>query len=209
MLEIKDISYTYKGKGNRQILKDINMTFEEGKFYVIVGTSGSGKTTLLSLLAGLDEPQSGQILYAGDDIQRKGLSHHRRHHVSIVFQNYNLIDYMTPYENVCLTKRRADPALLRSLGLAEDEIRRNVMKLSGGQQQRAAIGRSLASDAPIILADEPTGNLDSETADDIIRILKESASQLNKCVIVVTHSKRLAKAADVIIRLRHGMLYEI
>ncbi|MBS6180435.1 ABC transporter ATP-binding protein [[Clostridium] innocuum] len=209
MLEMKDISYTYKGKGNRQILTDINMTFEEGKFYVIVGTSGSGKTTLLSLLAGLDEPQSGQILYAGEDIQRKGLSYHRRHHVSIVFQNYNLIDYLTPYENVCLTKRKADPALLHSLGLAEDEIRRNVMKLSGGQQQRTALGRSLASDAPIILADEPTGNLDSETADDIIRVLKMSASQLNKCVIVVTHSKRLAKAADVIVRLRHGMLYEI
>ena len=209
MLEMKDISYTYKGKGNRQILTDINMTFEEGKFYVIVGTSGSGKTTLLSLLADLDEPQSGQILYAGGDIQRKGLSYHRRHHVSIVFQNYNLIDYLTPYENVCLTKRKADPALLHSLGLAEDQIRRNVMKLSGGQQQRTALGRSLASDAPIILADEPTGNLDSETADDIIRVLKTSASQLNKCVIVVTHSKRLAKAADVIVRLRHGMLYEI
>ena len=119
------------------------MTFEEGKFYVIVGTSGSGKTTLLSLLAGLDEPQSGQILYAEEDIQRKGLSYHRRHHVSIVFQNYNLIDYLTPYENVCLTKRKADPALLHSLGLAEDEIRRNVMKLSGGQQQRTALGRSL------------------------------------------------------------------
>lgn len=110
---------------------------------------------------------------------------------------------------MCLTKRKADPALLHSLGLAEDEIRRNVMKLSGGQQQRTALGRSLASDAPIILADEPTGNLDSETADDIIRVLKTSASQLNKCVIVVTHSKRLAKAADVIVRLRHGMLYEI
>lgn len=137
------------------------------------------------------------------------MSYHRRHHVSIVFQNYNLIDYLTPYENVCLTKRKADPALLHSLGLAEDEIRRNVMKLSGGQQQRTALGRSLASDAPIILADEPTGNLDSETADDIIRVLKTSASQLNKCVIVVTHSKRLAKAADVIVRLRHGMLYEI
>ena len=97
-----------------------------------------------------------------------------------MFQNYNLIDYLTPYENVCLTKRKADPALLHSLGLAEDEIRRNVMKLSGGQQQRTALGRSLASDAPIILADEPTGNLDSETADDIIRVLKTSASHLEE-----------------------------
>lgn len=209
ILEIKDVSYRYKGRSNSPVLKNIQATFEKGRFYVIVGVSGSGKTTLLSLLAGLDVPQAGQILFEGEDIQKAGLSKHRKEHISIVFQNYNLIDYMTPYENSRLVKKNADKATLLSLGLQEDELSRNVLKLSGGQQQRAAIARSLASDAPIILADEPTGNLDSDTANDIIHILKESAAQLHKCVIVVTHSKQLAKEADVLLRLKKGNLFEI
>ncbi|MFQ6862863.1 MAG: ABC transporter ATP-binding protein [Beduini sp.] len=208
LLEIKDVSYHYKSNKSKQILNKVNIAFEEGKFYVIIGISGSGKTTLLSLMAGLDEPQTGEILFKGENIQKYGLLKHRHEHVSIVFQNYNLIDYMTPYENLCLSKKKADRELLNQLGLEEDEINRNVLHLSGGQQQRVALGRSLVSDAPIILADEPTGNLDSETAADIIKILKDSAHQLNKCVIVVTHSKQLAKEADQILRLKKGVLYE-
>lgn len=209
ILEIKDVEYRYKGKHNHPVFEHINMKFEEGKFYVIVGVSGSGKTTLLSLLAGLDEPAQGEILFEQENIKKKGLSFHRKHHVSIVFQNYNLIDYMTPYENIRLIKKHPDVSQLTQLGLDEQEIHRNVLKLSGGQQQRSALARSLVSDAPIILADEPTGNLDSDTAEDIVAILKKSAHEFNKCVIVVTHSKQVAKAADVILRLKKGSLYEV
>lgn len=209
ILELKDVSYHYKNNKQKQILNNNSMAFERGLFYVIVGVSGSGKTTLLSLLAGLDEPQNGDILFDGVNIQKQGLLKHRRDHISIVFQNYNLIDYMTPKENLRLIKHDADLSLLEQLGLDKDDINRNVLHLSGGQQQRVAIARSLVSDAPIILADEPTGNLDSDTAEDIILTLKEYATKLNKCVIVVTHSKQLATQADVILRLKKGVLYEI
>lgn len=209
ILEIKDLTYRYKGNKHKQILNQINVSFDKGVFYVIAGVSGSGKTTLLSLLAGLDQQEEGTILFQGEDILAKGLSKHRKHHVSIVFQNYNLIDYMTPYENMRLVNRKIDSSMLLDMGLEEDEIRRTVLQLSGGQQQRAALARALANDAPIILADEPTGNLDDETAQDIIQILKNCAKELNKCVIVVTHSKQVAKEADVVLRLKKGKLYEI
>lgn len=208
-LEMKQLSYQYKNTKKKQLLQNINMTFEEGRFYAIVGVSGSGKTTLLSLLAGLDQPQEGAILFQGEDIRKQGLSKHRKEHVSIVFQNYNLIDYMTPYENMRLVNRKIDEKLLLDLGLEEDECKRTVLKLSGGQQQRAALGRALASEAPIILADEPTGNLDDETAQDIIQILKDCAKKLHKCVIVVTHSKQVALEADVVLRLKKGSLLEL
>lgn len=207
ILSFSNLKYSYDGKLN--ILKGVSGQMEIGKLYAILGPSGCGKTTLLSLLGGLDSPTSGNILFDGKDIAQTGLADHRKNHVSFIFQAYNLIDYLTPAENVALTSELPPLPVLERLGLTKEEAKRNVLKLSGGQQQRVAIARALASEAPVILADEPTGNLDSETADDIIRILKESAFQLNKCVIVVTHSKRLAKAADVIVRLRHGMLYEI
>lgn len=209
ILEIKDLTYRYKGNKHKRILNQINVSFDKGVFYVIAGVSGSGKTTLLSLLAGLDQQEEGTILFQGEDILAKGLSKHRKHHVSIVFQNYNLIDYMTPYENMRLVNRKIDSSMLLDMGLEEDEIKRTVLQLSGGQQQRAALARALANDAPIILADEPTGNLDDETAQDIIQILKNCAKELNKCVIVVTHSKQVAKEADVVLRLKKGKLYEI
>lgn len=135
-----------------------------------------------------------------------GLEYYRRNHVSLIFQSYNLIDYMTPVENVKLTARQGALPTLERLGLSEEEARRNVLKLSGGQQQRVAIARTLASGAPFILADEPTGNLDEDTAAEITGILKESAHELNKCVIVVTHSNELAKQADVILKLKRGSL---
>ena len=124
----------------------------------------------------------------------------------IIFQNYNLIDYLTPLENVRLVNKKASPSLLLELGLNQDQIKRNVMKLSGGQQQRVAIARALASHAPIILADEPTGNLDNSTANEIIEILKKMAKKRNKCVIVVTHSKEVANSADVILELKDKRL---
>ena len=207
VLEMKDISYSYEK--SRKILTAVNAVFETGKMYAILGPSGSGKTTLLSLLGGLDTPQKGEILFDGEDISEHGLEYHRRNHVSLIFQNYNLIDYMTPVENVRLTAKQNAVSMLKSLGLTEDEAKRNVLKLSGGQQQRVAIARTLASDAPIILADEPTGNLDEDTAAEITGILKESAYELNRCVVVVTHSNELAKQADVILKLKRGRLQEI
>lgn len=206
VLEIKDISYSYEK--SRKILTAVNAVFETGKMYAILGPSGSGKTTLLSLLGGLDTPQKGEILFDGEDISEHGLEYHRRNHVSLIFQNYNLIDYMTPVENVRLTAKQNAMSMLKSLGLTEDEAKRNVLKLSGGQQQRVAIARTLVSDAPIILADEPTGNLDEDTAAEITKVLKNCAHQMNKCVIIVTHSNELAKQVDTVFRLKKGKLQQ-
>lgn len=207
IMEICNIRYSYDDK--RNVLKNVNAELEAGKMYAILGSSGCGKTTLLSLLGGLDSPQSGQILYNGEDIEKTGLAAHRKNHVTFIFQSYNLIDYLTPRENVALTSKVPPMPVLERMGLTEEESRRNVLKLSGGQQQRVAIARALASDASVILADEPTGNLDEDTAVDITNILKECAHQMGKCVIIVTHSNDLAKQADVIFRLKKGELQQI
>ena len=207
VLEMKGICYAYE-KG-RPILSNINTKFEAGKMYAILGPSGSGKTTMMSLIGGLDIPQKGEILFEGETITQRGLACHRCSHVSLIFQSYNLIDYMTAMENVALTSKKDALPLLLRLGLTAGEAKRNVMKLSGGQQQRVAIARALASDTPVILADEPTGNLDQDTADEITGILKESAHELNKCVIVVTHSNELAEQADIVLKLKRGSLYPV
>ncbi len=205
-LELKNVSYAYeKGKA---VLQNVSASLETGKMYAILGPSGSGKTTLLSLLGGLDVPTQGSVLFDGEDITAKGLEHHRRNHISLIFQSYNLIDYMTPVENVRLTAKLDAAPILERLGLEQDEITRNVLKLSGGQQQRVAIARALASDAPVILADEPTGNLDADTAEEITAILKESAHAFGKCVVVVTHSGEVAKQADVVLEIKRGHLKE-
>ena len=190
------------------VLKDVCLQVEEGEYVAIMGESGSGKTTLLSLLGGLDTPTKGNILFDDTDIMQTGLEDHRRKHVSLIFQNYNLIDYMTPIENTMLASKVDAIPILRRLGLKENELRRTVLKLSGGQQQRVAIARSLASDAPVILADEPTGNLDETTAAEITKILKESAHEYRKCVIIVTHSDEVARASDCVLEIRHGTLKE-
>jgi len=206
IFKIKDVSYSYEK--NRNVLTSVNAVFETGKIYAILGQSGSGKTTLLSLLGGLDAPQKGEIFFDGKNIAERGLEYHRRNHVSLIFQNYNLIDYMTPVENVKLTAKQDVMPMLEKLGLTEEEAKRNVLKLSGGQQQRVAIARTLASDAPVILADEPTGNLDEDTAFEITGVLKDCAHRMNKCVIVVTHSNELAEQADTIFRLKKGKLIQ-
>lgn len=204
ILEVRGVQYTYDNK--KKVLKNISAQMEQGKMYAILGPSGCGKTTLLSLLGGLDSPTSGQILYQGEDIEKTGLANHRRSHVAFIFQSYNLIDYLTPMENVALTSKLPPLPILEKLGLTKEEAKRNVLKLSGGQQQRVAIARALASDAQIILADEPTGNLDEDTAAEITAILKDSAHKSGKCVVIVTHSNELAKDADVILRLQKGEL---
>ena len=205
ILEIKNLTYSYKDS-REKVLANVNESFEEGRFYAIIGKSGSGKSTLLSLLAGLDEPDSGKILFNGENIQEAGYTNHRKNNISLVFQNYNLIDYLSPLENIRLVNNQAQQDILLELGLSEHQIKRNVMKLSGGQQQRVAIARALVSSAPVILADEPTGNLDENTASEIIVILKKLAKERNKCVIVVTHSKEVARAADIVFELKNKKL---
>lgn len=206
ILEAKDILYSYKSQRDKIVLNKVSATFDEATFYAIVGSSGSGKTTFLSLLAGLDDPVSGSILYDGENIRKRGLNYHRRHNVSLVFQNYNLIDYLTTEENVKLGGRKNAKELLQKVSIPCEDWKRNVLQLSGGQQQRVAIARALASEAKVLLADEPTGNLDEDTACEIIELIKKTAHELGKCVIVVTHSKQLAKEADVVLEINHGTL---
>lgn len=201
ILEAKNVSYYYKSQRDKLILDNVNFGFECGKMYAILGHSGSGKTTLLSLLAGLDTPVKGEILYDGKPVTVKDLTEHRKNHISLVFQSYNLIDYLTPVENVKLGGKGDSKALLNSMGIGEEYWDRSVLQLSGGQQQRVAIARALASDANVLLADEPTGNLDEATAWDVIDLLKQIAHKDGKCVIVVTHSKELADQADATIHI--------
>lgn len=220
ILELKNINYHYQDASKRvNILRELNYSFEKGKFYTILGSSGSGKTTLLSLASGLDVPRSGDILYDGKNLKNIGLTNYRNKSVSIVFQSYNLIPYMSAFQNVLtameITKNKVANRkqkayeLLDTVGLTKDEIKRNVLKISGGQQQRVAIARALATEASIILADEPTGNLDHDTAIEIISIFKALAHENNKCVIVVTHSTEVAEQSDVKLSLKSGKLISI
>lgn len=200
VLQLDKVNYTYPGN-NGKVLSDVSHSFERGTFTAIVGSSGAGKSTLLSLLAGLDAPTKGAVLFEGKDIAETGYSKHRRSQISLVFQNYNLIEYLTPLENLRLVDRHASVQQLEELGLSQEQAKRGVLQLSGGQQQRVAIGRALVSKAPVILADEPTGNLDETTAEEVVGILRDAA-RAGKCVIVVTHSKQLAAEADEVLVLK-------
>lgn len=200
VLQLDKVNYTYPGN-NGKVLTDVSHSFERGTFTAIVGSSGAGKSTLLSLLAGLDAPTKGAVLFEGKDIAETGYSKHRRSQISLVFQNYNLIEYLTPLENLRLVDRNASVQQLEELGLSQEQAKRGVLQLSGGQQQRVAIGRALVSKAPVILADEPTGNLDETTAQEVVGILRDAA-RAGKCVIVVTHSKQLAAEADEVLVLK-------
>lgn len=208
VLEAQNIVYFYKSNKNHKVLDGISYEFDAGKVYAILGPSGSGKTTFLSLLAGLDVPVKGKILVEGHELRKKELNEYRREKISLVFQNYNLIDYLTPKENVMLGGKCNPEQLLESVGITQEEWNRKVLQLSGGQQQRVAIARALAGSAKILLADEPTGNLDEKIAEDIIEILQKSAHELKKCVIIVTHSKAVAKAADKILEINKGKIEE-
>lgn len=213
VLEAKNVVYYYKANKGKKVLDDISYGFEIGKMYAILGPSGSGKTTFLSLLAGLDSPTDGGIYYEGVNIRKKGLHNYRKKNMSLVFQNYNLIDYLTPEENVMLGGKKDIEKILEAVGIPREDWKRQVLQLSGGQQQRVAIARALASPAKVLLADEPTGNLDEEIADEIadeiIKILMKSAHEMGKSVIVVTHSKKIADAADVVLKIHEGKLYHL
>ncbi len=203
-LKLENITYSYDGKEN--IFEDVNMDFEQGKIYCILGESGCGKTTLRSLLAGLDFPTQGRLYFKNKVIDRKELTNYRKHNVSIIFQNYNLIDFLNAKENVEIVSKESAYNILEKLGFDKNEMNRNILKLSGGQQQRVAVARALLSHSSLLLADEPTGNLDKRNAIAIAELLGEAAHKYEKCVIVVTHSEEIAKYGDVILEMTDGKL---
>ena len=207
ILEVKGLQYSYENK--KRVLRGINAQMEQGKMYAILGPSGCGKTTLLSLLGGLDSPSSGQILYQGEDIAKTGLADHRRSHVAFIFQSYNLIDYLTPVENVALTAKHPPLPILEQLGLTAEEAKRNVLKLSGGQQQRVAIGRALITKPKLILADEPTGNLDSKNSQDVIALLTQASRRYQQTILMITHNKDLTASVDRVFRVSDGVLTDL
>ena len=221
ILELENINYSYIDGGyERQILQDLSYSFEEKQFYTILGPSGSGKTTLLSLVAGLDTPKSGKIYFEGKDIMEIGLHKYRRNDISIVFQQFNLISYLTALENVLLAMSETDNELpkdrknvaynlLERFGIVRSKADRMVNQLSGGEQQRVAIARSLASNVNLIFADEPTGNLDTATEKEIIGIFKDLAHEYGKTIIVVTHSDSVSSMSDQRVLLKDGKLTKI
>ncbi|MDR1078227.1 MAG: ABC transporter ATP-binding protein [Propionibacteriaceae bacterium] len=209
LISLHAVGYSYDGAS--AVLQDLDWSFEPGRFHAIVGRSGAGKTTALSLLAGLATPTSGKIEFDGQDLARLDRYRYRRRDVGVVFQSFNLLPHLTARENVELTlrasgkpirdKRRVALERLAGVGLSQELADRRVLKLSGGEQQRVAIARALAFDPRVILADEPTGNLDLTTQEDIIDLLTASARE-GKCVIVVTHSPEVAQCADEVHRLQ-------
>lgn len=211
MLKVKKMNYWYQSKSD-PLYEDIDLEFDEGKLYGILGSSGSGKTTFLSLIAGLDLPKKGDIYYEGQSLKKIGLTKYRNKFVSIVFQSYNLLPYLSALDNITTAleitnssrKNRKQYALemLAKVGIDEQMAKKNVQHLSGGQQQRVAIVRAMCCDARLVVADEPTGNLDEENSSEIIRLFKQLAEEQNKCVIVITHEKEVAQQCDVVLELK-------
>lgn len=210
-LRLENVSYKYE-KSRKNVLQDLSYEFENGNIYAIVGKSGAGKTTLLSLLSGLTKPTSGHIYLDGCDTAKKDMYVYRSRDVGVIFQSFNLLPKLTALENVILSmdvsgkrfkdKKKVALGLLEKVGLDEEEAHRRILKLSGGQQQRVAIARALSYEPEIILADEPTGNLDGETQNDIMEIFSRLAKQENKCVIIVTHSPEVTEKADIVYELK-------
>jgi putative ABC transport system ATP-binding protein len=213
ILKLDNVGYRYSdAPKDDYVLKDINYEFELGKTYAIRGRSGSGKTTLLSLLSGLEKTSMGHIYYNNQDLAKMNLDKYRNTNIGIVFQSYNLLPHLTAAENVILSmdishikvenKHKKVIELLNSVGLSEEKGNRRILRLSGGEQQRVAIARSLSYNPSIILADEPTGNLDQETENDILKIFDDLAHKENKCIIIVTHSKNVANHVDEVFELK-------
>lgn len=215
VLALNNVSYQYEGTA-KKVLKDISMEFESGKVYAIMGKSGAGKSTLLSLISGLDVCTRGSIHYAGRDMKEMDRDGYRAKNIGVIFQGYNLLINATALENIVLSmnisgsgekdKKSYAYALLEKVGIDRETAGRKVLRLSGGEQQRVGIARAISHNPDVIIADEPTGNLDGETERNIMDILCAFAHGENKCVIVVTHSKEVVKYADEIWGLNSGSM---
>jgi len=213
ILSIQNASYRYNdAEKDEYALKDVSFDFEKGKIYAIRGRSGTGKTTLLSLISGLERCTEGKIIFDGKDLKNINLDYYRSHEIGIVFQSYNLLPFMTASENIILSmdasgvkinnKKEKALELMKSVGLKESYADRKVLRISGGEQQRVAIARSLSYNPKMIVADEPTGNLDKQTENDILEIFKKLAHKDGKCVIIVTHSSNVCNMVDVVYDLK-------
>ncbi|MXQ53511.1 ABC transporter ATP-binding protein [Shimazuella alba] len=215
VLSLKGVTYQYEGT-KKNVLKNINAEFEAGKVYTIIGKSGSGKSTMLSLIAGLDKCKDGTILYNDADLKTIDRDVYRAKNIGVIFQAYNLITNATAVENIVLSmeisnssvKNKTDFAyeLLEKVGINRETANRRVLKLSGGEQQRVGIARALSHHPDIIIADEPTGNLDRDTEAEILKIFTSLAHDEGKCVIIVTHSKKVTLIADTIIGISNGKI---
>ena len=218
VLEVNNLSYVYEGT-KKNVLNNVNLRFEKGKTYAIVGKSGCGKTTFLALLAGLDICTGGEILYQGINMKAIDRDDYRANKIGVIFQSYNLLTNATAIENILLSidisevkvenKKEYAYSLLEKVGIDKEKADRKILKLSGGEQQRIGIARALSHNPDIIIADEPTGNLDNETENSIIKILRDLSEKENKCVIVVTHSNKVAGFADEIWSMAHGEVKSI
>ncbi|MGG7078461.1 ABC transporter ATP-binding protein [Clostridium sardiniense] len=215
VLKLKDVSYRYEGS-KKNVLNKINIEFEKGCVYTIVGKSGAGKSTLLSLISGLDVCTGGVVEYKDKDLKEINRDVYRAENIGVIFQGYNLLNNATSLENIVLSmeiskdkrknKKEIAFKLLDSIGINREKANRKVLRLSGGEQQRVGIARALSHNPDIIIADEPTGNLDEETEKNIMSILTSLAHEENKCVIIVTHSTKVTKYADEIWGLAKGKL---
>ena len=213
LLSIKNASYQYSDVAEGEYaLRDVSYDFKQGKIYAIRGRSGTGKTTLLSLISGLERCTEGEIIFNGKNLGNIDLDYYRSHDIGIVFQSYNLLPFMTASENIILSmdasgikgKNKKEEAikLMQSVGLKESYADRKVLRLSGGEQQRVAIARSLSYNPKMIVADEPTGNLDKQTEEEIMKIFRDLAHKQNKCVIIVTHSQTVCDMVDKVYELK-------
>lgn len=213
ILKLEDVGYRYNdAPKDTYVFKNINYEFEQGKIYAIKGKSGSGKTTLLSIITGLEKCTEGKVLYDGKDLKKMNLDKYRNTDIGIVFQSYNLLPTLTAVENIILSmdvsrikiknKKQKAIEIMKSVGLSEEHVKRKILKLSGGEQQRIAIARSLSYNPKIIIADEPTGNLDKDTENDILDIFENLAKEENKCIIIVTHSQNVCDRANVVYELK-------
>ena len=221
IFELKNITYGYVDGGKkRTILNDLSYDFERGKFYTILGPSGSGKTTLLAIASALDHPEKGQVFFEGRDIKKIGHTKFRRNNMAIIFQKYNLTDYLTGVENVASNMMIVDKKIpgnkkaiayniLNAMGIVKTKADRLVTKLSGGEQQRVAVARALSKDVPLILGDEPTGALDTATSKEVIALFKKLVKDYDKTIILVTHSDDVACNSDISLRLNNGKLEEV
>ena len=216
VLTLNNVAYKYEGT-KKNVLKGVSAEFEAGKVYAIVGKSGSGKSTLLSLIAGLDICTKGEILYGDTDLKGLDRDEYRAKRIGVIFQAFNLITNSTAIENIVLSmnisesvekdKKSYAYALLEKVGIDSETAGRKILKLSGGEQQRVGVARALAHNPNIIIADEPTGNLDADTENDVLKILSSLAHEEGKCVIIVTHSKKVSSIADEVLAMKDGRLH--